>query len=192
ESRDRFANAVYTLIDAVRASQAKWIVGVSSFVDYAERRRAGVGIDIIVTAVQWLHGLSLPPRIWEHQAMSSLMHETAISVYLFNDVVSLKKEVGEGFFDSTVPILVWNKSISPQAAVNEAVKMMENSWQSLLAAAETLKYFAKTEQDKREVQVLINSCKDIVVAHVAYCLRSSRYIAGITFEGCGKAFKIEL
>jgi hypothetical protein len=68
---------------------------MTSFTDYAECRRAGVGLDIVVTSLQWLHSLAIPPSTWEHDAMKDLMDEVAVGVFLFNDVVSLKKEVVE-------------------------------------------------------------------------------------------------
>tara|TARA_R110002003_G_scaffold61_1_gene5474 strand:- start:5427 stop:5924 length:498 start_codon:yes stop_codon:yes gene_type:complete len=165
---------------------------MTSFADYAERRRAGVGLDIVVTSLQWLHSLALPPSIWEHDAMKDLMDEVAVGVFLFNDVVSLKKEVVEGYVDSTVPILVWNQNISAQAAVDKAVEMMETSWQGLLAAGTKLQDVADTEKEKSDVKVLVDCCKDVVVGHMAYCLRVSRYMADATFEGQGKAFRIVL
>lgn len=192
ESRDRFATAVYNLINAVRDSQSKWVIGVTSFGDYAKRRRAGVGIDIIVTAMQWLYDLTLPPRIWDHGAMKVLMDETAIGVFLFNDIVSLKKEIVEGYFDSTVPLLVENEDISAQEATDKAVKMMEKSWKKLLAAGEQLVRVAETDKERMDVQTLVNGCKDITVGHVNYCLRSARYMSDAKLDGQGQSFKIVL
>ncbi|KAH7067975.1 isoprenoid synthase domain-containing protein [Paraphoma chrysanthemicola] len=192
ESRDRFAESVYRVVNAVRDTQAKWVIGMDSYDDYAKRRRAGVALDIVVTSLQWFHGLSLPASIWEHEAMQSVMDEVSITVFLFNDIVSLKKEVVDGQVDSTVPIYVWSQNSSPQAAVDKAVKMLEVSWGNLLAAGSRLQDVADTEQDKREVKVVVDSCKEILVGHMAYCLRSARYMTDATFEGQGNAFRVVL
>jgi hypothetical protein len=165
---------------------------MDSYDDYAKRRREGVALDVVVTSLQWFHGLSLPPSIWEHEAMQSVMDEVSITVFLFNDIVSLKKEVVDGQVDSTVPIFVWSQNISPQAAVDKAVKMLEVSWENLLAAGTRLQDVADTEQDKREVNVVITCCKEILVGHMAYCLRSARYMTDATFEGESNAFRVVL
>lgn len=77
--------------------------------------------------------------------MQRVMDEVSITVFLFNDIVSLKKEVVDGQVDSTVSIFVWSQNMSPQAAVDKAVKMLEVSWENLLAAGTRLQDVADTE-----------------------------------------------
>jgi len=192
EARDRFAQYVYGFIAGVRKSQAEWLVGVTSFEDYVERRLKTVGTEPIISTMQWAYNLSLPASIWNHKETLAMMHEVAVTVFLFNDLVSLKKEVAEGDVESAVPILVWNEGISAQAAVNRLVKMLETSWEQFKLAEQRLEDVVETQQIKRDLAILVGACKDVLIGHMIYTLRASRYMTGATFGREDSSFKIVL
>lgn len=183
---------MYNFVTSVRTSQAQWLVGVTSFEDYKKRRLETVGSEPCVMAMQWGYGLSLPSHIWDHEATQTIIREVGISVFLYNDIASLKKEVIDGDVDSTVPILVWNEGITAQAAVLRIQKMIEESWERLIAAEKRLKSVTNTQQLKQDAEILIGGCKDIVVGHMAYSLRASRYMSSVTFLGAENSFQFVL
>lgn len=151
-----------------------------------------VGTSPLLTGMHWSYSLSLPSNIYDHEAAQALFREVTIGVFLFNDIISLKKEVVDGDVDSAIPILVMNEGITAQAAVDKCVKMTEDSWKKLLAAEQRLKVIAKTEHMKHDIEVLVGSCKDIVVGHMDYTLRASRYMSDATFEGKENSFRVVL
>jgi len=142
--------------------------------------------------MQWAYHLSLPSHIWNHEATQDIIHEVAVTVFLFNDLVSLKKEVVDSNVDSTIPILVWNEGISAQDAVFKAQKMMEESWEKLLAAERRLGLVSESEQIKHDLAVLVDGCKDVTVGHMAYALRALRYKTGVAFDGKDNGFSFVL
>lgn len=191
-ARDRFAESLYTFIKAVRLSQAQWLVGVTTFNDYIERRCRTVGTEPCITVLQWSYGLGLSSALWEHEATQTIIREVAISVCLYNDLASLKKEVADGDVDSAVPILVWNEGLTVQHAVNRVIKMVEQSWVRLLEAETRLLDATETDLEKHDVAQLVGGCKDIVVGHVAYSLRTARYMTGVQLNGHDSGFRVVL
>lgn len=194
-SRDRFTDSVCGFISAVRLSQGLWLEGCSTYEDYTKRRIATVGVEPLLMVLQWAYGLSLPQSIYDHEATKVMFREVYIGVYLYNDLVSLKKEVVDGDVDSAIPIMVWQEGIAAQAAVDRVVKTIETSWESLLAAEQRLLKVAQTKQMRCDILQLVAGCKDIVVGHMAYTLRAARYMADAThdeFKSQGGSFKVVL
>ncbi|KAH9882310.1 hypothetical protein J1614_000546 [Plenodomus biglobosus] len=194
-SRDRFTDSVCGFISAVRLSQGLWLEGCSTYEDYTKRRIATVGVEPLLMVLQWAYGLSLPQSIYDHEATKVLFREVFIGVYLYNDLVSLKKEVVDGDVDSAIPIMVWQEGIAAQAAVDRVVKTIEASWESLLDAEQRLLKVAQTKQMRCDILQLVAGCKDIVVGHMAYTLRAARYMADAThdeFKSQGGSFKVVL
>ncbi|KAI8933044.1 hypothetical protein NX059_009693 [Plenodomus lindquistii] len=145
--------------------------------------------------LQWSYGLSLPQSIYDHEAAKAMFREVYIGVYLYNDLVSLKKEVVDGDVDSAIPIIVWQEGITAQAAVDRVVKNIETSWEGLLAAEQRLLDAAQNEKMRLDISRLVAGCKDIVVGHMAYTLRAARYMADATheeFKAQGGSFKVAL
>lgn len=151
-----------------------------------------VGTEPCITVLQWAYDLSLPPSIWDHEATHCIIREVAIGVFLYNDVVSLKKEVDDGDVDSAIPIMVWNEGVKAQTAVDRVVGMIEQSWERLLDAERRLMDAAEGQQIIGDLEVLVGACKDIVVGHMAYSLQASRYMDGATCDGQGGSVRAVL
>ncbi|KAF1944013.1 terpenoid synthase [Clathrospora elynae] len=194
EARDRFAASIYGFITGVRTSQATWAVGMSTFSEYTTRRLKTVGTDPCIAVMQWAYGLSLPPRIWDHEATKAITREVAIGCFVWNDIVSLKKEIVDGDVDSTIPVLVWNEGISAQEAVDRCVKMAEESWGRLLEAEKRLigVHIGETEQIKRDIEVFIGGAKDVLVGHMLYSLLIPRNMKGARMGELDSSFKVVL
>jgi hypothetical protein len=142
--------------------------------------------------MQWAYELSLSSSFWDHEATQALIREVGISVCLYNDLASLKKEVADGDVDSAVPILVWNEGLSPQQAVDSVIGMMEKSWERLLDAEHSLLAIPGTQQFKQDVAILVGGCKDVVVGHVAYSLKTARYMTGAKLNEQDNSFRVVL
>jgi hypothetical protein len=170
EARDRFAEAIYDFISGVRISQATWAQGMSTFEEYTARRLRTVGTNPCIAVMQWAYELTLPQSVWHHEAVVAMTREVAISDFLWNDIVSLRKEIDDGDIDSAIPVMVWNEGCSAQAAVDRCVKMMEESWARLLEAEKRLvkAHDEESGEIRRDIETLVGGCKDVLVGHMVY------------------------
>ena len=106
---------------------------MSTLEEYTARRLRTVGTNPCIAVMQWAYGLTLPPSVWDHEALLAIQREVAISDFLWNDIVSLRKEIDDGDIDSAIPVMVWNDGCSAQVAVDRCVRMVEESWARLLS-----------------------------------------------------------
>jgi hypothetical protein len=92
--------------------------------------------------------------------------------------VSLKKELDGDEVDSIVPILVHNKRITAQEAVDETVVMLKRGFQQFQKAADRLKNecHAENADTKRDVGIWVNSCVDLILGNISWSLRTDRYM----------------
>jgi hypothetical protein len=120
--------------------------------------------------MQWAYELTLPSSVWDREALVAITHEVAVSDFLWNDIVSLRKEIDDGDIDSAIPVMVWNEGCSPQVAVDRCVKMVEESWARLLEAEKRLvtAHAQEPEQIRRDIETLVGGCKDVLVGHMIY------------------------
>ncbi|RMZ68150.1 terpene synthase [Pyrenophora seminiperda CCB06] len=194
EARDRFAEAIYDFILGVRTSQATWARGISTLEDYTARRLRTVGTNPCVAVLQWAYGLTLPQCIWNHEAVLAITREVAISDFLWNDIVSLRKEIDDGDIDSAIPVIVWNEGCSAQSAVDQCVKMVEQSWTRLLNAEKRLitAYANEEEYISRDIKMLVGGCKDIIAGHMVYSLKIPRNMAAAKMSEKDWSFRMVL
>ncbi|KAA8618123.1 Pentalenene synthase [Pyrenophora tritici-repentis] len=194
EARDRFAETIYDFVLGVRTSQATWEQGISTLESYTARRLRTVGTNPCVAILQWAYGLTLPQSIWDHEAVVAITREVAISDFLWNDIVSLRKEIDDSDIDSAIPVIVWNDGCSAQAAVDRCVKMVEQSWSRLLDAEKRLvqAHAGEEEQIRRDIETLVGGCKDIVVGHMVYSLKIPRNMAAAKMSEKDCSFRVVL
>ncbi|USP72987.1 uncharacterized protein yc1106_00261 [Curvularia clavata] len=194
EARDRFAATIYEFVIAVRTSQATWAQGISTLDDYTARRLRTVGTNPCVAVMQWAYGLTLPQSVWDHEDMVSITREVAISDFLWNDIVSLRKEIDDGDIDSTIPVIVWNEGCSAQVAVDRCVKLIEESWKRLLEAERRLldAHTGEPERIRSDIKELVGGCKDVLVGHMVYSLKISRNMAAARMSEKDCSFRIVL
>ena len=168
--------------------------GISTLEDYTARRLRTVGTNPCVAVLQWAYGLTLPQSIWDHEAFVAITREVAISASLWNDIVSLRKEIDDGDIDSAIPVIVWNDGCSAQIAVDRCVKMMEQSWLRLLNAEHRLvrACAGEEEQIRRDIGTLVGACKDIVVGHMVYSLKIPRNMTAAKMSEKDRSFRVLL
>jgi hypothetical protein len=194
EARDRFAETVYEFVLGVRESQATWAKGMTTFEYYRDRRLRTVGTNPCIAIMQWAYDLTLSQSIWDHEATQAVTREVATSDFLWNDIVSLRKEIDDGDVDSSIPVIVWNEGCSAQVAVDRCVKMVEESWTRLLEAEKRLleAHSSESEKTRRDIAVLVGGCKDVVVGHMVYSLKIPRNMAAAQMSEKDCSFRIVL
>ena len=180
KDRDRFVESIVRFINTVRRSHAKQIAGeIDSVEAYMKRRVITSSIETFVHTLVWAYELNLPVWLWEHEATKVMIWETEAAIALYNDIASLKKELDGGEVDSIVPVLVHNKDITAQEAVNETVAMLARGFGEFRGAADRLRVAVVGENDKvkRDVDTWIEGCVDLILGNMAWSLRTERYMA---------------
>ena len=126
--------------------------------------------------------------------MVAITREVAISDFLWNDIVSLRKEIDDGDIDSAIPVIVWNEGCSAQVAVDRCVNMVEESWKRLLEAEERLEdaHASEPEQIMSDIKTLIGGCKDVLVGHMVYSLKIPRNMSAARMSEKDCSFRIVL
>jgi hypothetical protein len=142
----------------------------------------------------WAYGLTLQSWVWDTESMQRIIREVAIGVCLCNDIASLQKELRLNDVDSIIPVLVHHRDLSAQEAADAAVEMILQSYQDFLAATTQLRDAASALDGlgKRDVEVLIRGCTDVLVGNVMFYMRSQRYLSRHVFDDEGNGFSIVL
>lgn len=158
------------------------------------RRLRTVGTNPCVAVMQWAYGLTLPQSVWDHEDMISITREVAISDFLWNDIVSPRKEIDDGDVDSSIPVIMWNEGCSAQVAVDRCVKMVEESWERLLQAEKRLlhAHASEPEQVRSDIKTLVGGCKDVIVGHMVYSLKIPRNMSAAKMSKQDCSFQIVL
>lgn len=192
--RDRYVNAIVAYINSVRASQAQWQVGVDSVEDFIERRSKTIAVYPTLYTHAWGYGIKLPEWIWDHESVQAMVREVSVTVALYNDMASLKKELKADEVDNIIPILVYHHNISAQEAVDMTVKILEDSYKTITAAIGRLESTVDAESDhiKRDVRVWVDACVDMLVGNVAWSLAIPRYLPRTAFSDGNLGFEIML
>jgi hypothetical protein len=181
-------------MNAVCASQAKWQVGLDSVQEFIDRRMETIGVVPTLLTNVWGYGIKLPEWVWDHESVQVMMREVARGVMLYNDIASLKKELKAGDVDNIIPLLVYHRNISAQEAVDMAVKSLEESFGTYTAAVERLRHTvnAESEDVKRDVEVWVDACVDMLIGNGAWSLATPRYLPRSAFSDGSSGFEITL
>jgi hypothetical protein len=153
-----------------------------------------VGSTQCLTVMPWAYDLDVPSWVWEHEAMTRIIREIALSVSLGNDIASLQKELKINEVNSIIPILVLHQNISAQQAANTALSMMAQSWEDILDAKSRLRHAVRMEEDliQRHVNILLDAFMDVLIGHVAYIWHTRRYLSKDVFDGSSHGFTVVL
>ncbi|KAF2827090.1 terpenoid synthase [Ophiobolus disseminans] len=192
--RDRYVSALVAYMNSVRAGQAQWQVGVSAVEDFIERRAKSIGVIPTLCTHVWGYGIRLPEWVWNHEAMQKMTYEVCVTVALYNDIASLKKELKANEVDNIIPILVFHHDISAQEAVDMTIEILDKSYREFLSAVECLKDAVSGEDEdvKRDFQIWVDACVDMLVGNVAWSLTIPRYLPRSALDDAGSGFKVIL
>lgn len=181
-------------MESVRARQTRRQAGVDSVQDFIERRARNIGIYPILTTFSWGYGIKLPEWVWDHDYAQAMIREVSVSMGLYNDLVSLKKELKADEVDNIIPILVYHHNISAQDAVNVTLEMLKESYKSFNAAVERLERAvdAESKEVKRDVEILVDACVDTLVGNVTWSLAIPRYLPRTAFSDGSLGFQFVL
>jgi hypothetical protein len=194
QDRKRLTEYMIDYFESIRSAQVQRLTSVDALDAYIERRAINIGSHLCLALMPWAYGLTLPSWIWEHDSMKRVRREVAIGVFIWNDIISVQKELKLNDVDSIIPILVYHRNVSAQEAADTAVKMIAQSYQDLTVAKSRLKHAVRNEDDaiQRDIATLLDGCTDVLVGNMIWSLGSHRYLAKEAVHDEGKAYTIVL
>ena len=103
--RRRFYDAYRLTMDGYRTEQQIRVDGrIPQWDEYWTYREGSSCIRMCVALVEFSMELTIPASIMESREMQRLWTETTVMSWLDNDIVSAKKELGEGFIENAIAL----------------------------------------------------------------------------------------
>ncbi|TEA14650.1 Pristinol synthase [Colletotrichum sidae] len=157
--RARIAKEAIATLDGYRQEAMNRHEGrAPSLGEYLGYRAASSCIMQVVVNFEFANGIHVPEEVMATPEMCKL-YEAAVAIcYILNDVVSLRKEVKEGFVENLVVLLADG---DVQKGVDGAAARMQREVYALEEAAEgAARRFEGTEYEQ-DVATLIKNCKNM-------------------------------
>ncbi|RAH69857.1 terpene synthase family protein [Aspergillus aculeatinus CBS 121060] len=201
ESRRRFADSLYDYVDSVCAVQETREERLPGLGCYFANRELSIGAYPCIMAMEFAYDVRVPHWIYEDSHMRTMFRETAISCIVLgpliprsaltrpqltgisvNDIISLRKELIAGQFDSVIPLkMLHDPSLSAQDAMNEACQDLVRSKRVFQEAESSLSdsdaFRQLSAATKAEVRTLLTGCKNMMVGNVKWSLANDRYLS---------------
>uniref|UniRef100_A0A8H7N068 Terpene synthase n=1 Tax=Bionectria ochroleuca TaxID=29856 RepID=A0A8H7N068_BIOOC len=151
---------------------------------YCKYRSGRCCMGQVVSLIEFANGSQLPAEIMDSPEMEKLLANTVILLWINNDIVSLRKELRDGFFENLVGISS-GSACDLQAGLNHVVGRLEEAIQEIDSAASALMASATENighlpKDLRRVildhlKLYISNCKSMCRGIVSWSMKSPRY-----------------
>ncbi|KAI1108736.1 terpenoid synthase [Nemania sp. NC0429] len=144
---------------------------------YLQNRLGAGGVDFCLALNEYADGQCIPRWIMDHEQMKAVWHETSLNMCLFNDVMSLRKEIKHGEVDSMVPLLMYHRALTVQEAIADTWMEMQSNVHRLDKAADTLLQMVREREPERckDVDKFVTGCLYPLTGHLKWSLTSRRY-----------------
>ncbi|KAJ0159108.1 Presilphiperfolan-8-beta-ol synthase [Colletotrichum tanaceti] len=171
--RARIAKEAIATLDAYQQEALNRYAGrIPTLEEYLGYRGASSCIMQVAVNFEFANGISLPEEVMESEEMRELYRATVAVAYLLNDIVSLRKEIQEGFVENIV-VLLSHGNI--QKGVDGAVARMEREVAAVREASEAAaRRFADTPH-RHHVSQLVRNCKNMLRTSWLWSMRTPRY-----------------
>ncbi|KAI0190904.1 isoprenoid synthase domain-containing protein [Xylaria flabelliformis] len=134
--------------------------------EYLQRRMGSSAVGVCLAITEYATGATLPEEIMRDGSMKILWHETNMIISTVNDILSVKKEIGQSQPDTLIPLL-FAKFNSMQAAIDEAVLIVSNSIDRFQRAeSDILGRYATCPKIESVIQDHINAYKTACTANI--------------------------
>ena len=107
--------------------------------------------------------------------MREIWKEIAWMGIMSNDLLSLRRELLHGQYESLVPLLMYHEDLSPQAAVDRGSEMIHQSYERFYLLEKQLYEQARTE-DLENLRAYLQSFKDLAMCNLHWSYGLKRYM----------------
>ena len=193
--RWRFYDACKMTMEGYRTEQQLRVAGqLPTWDEYFSYREGSSCISMCVAMIELAINSHIPTEILQSEEMELLCRETTIGTWIVNDIVSAKKELGEGFIENAVPLCAIETG-KAQDGMDRTVQVVKESTARFeeLAGAVEKKFCAQdnvitngasnTESDllmtgekgaagqestSEQVRKFVESCKCIIIGSLSW------------------------
>ncbi|KAK1580056.1 terpene synthase family protein [Colletotrichum navitas] len=171
--RARIAKEAVATLDGYQQEALNRYAGrIPTLEEYLGYREASSCIMQVAVNFEFANGISLPEEVMESEEMRELYRAAVAVVWIVNDIVSLRKEIKEGFVENLVVLLSQGDI---QKGIDGAVARLEREVAAVNEASEAAeRRFADTPH-KDHVSILSKNCKNMCMANWLWSMRTPRY-----------------
>ncbi|UQC83227.1 terpene synthase family protein [Colletotrichum lupini] len=171
--RQRIAKEATATLDGYRQEAVNRYAGrATSLQEYLGYREASSCIMQVAVNLEFANGISLPEEVMASPEMRELYRAAVAIVWIVNDIVSLRKELREGFVENLVVLLANGDA---QKGLDGAVTRLEHE---VSALNDAVKASARRFDDtpyKNHVTLLAKNCKNMCMANWLWSMKTPRY-----------------
>lgn len=161
--RQRIAKEATATLDGYRQEAVNRYAGrATSLQEYLGYREASSCIMQVAVNLEFANGINLPEEVMASPEMRELYRAAVAIVWIVNDIVSLRKELKEGFVENLVVLLANGDA---QKGLDGAVARLEHE---VSALNDAVKASARRFDDtpyKSHVTLLAKNCKNMCMAN---------------------------
>ncbi|KAF5513373.1 Presilphiperfolan-8-beta-ol synthase [Colletotrichum fructicola] len=148
---------------------------LSSVEEYVETRMGTSAVNVTSFFNEYAYRVSLPIKVLTDPYMKVVWDKTNIIIWATNDLLSLKKEVGQQTVDSIVPLL-FREFGSLDLAVSMVVETIEKAVEDFDYAAYILtERYSGDESLIGNLKTYINACRLNCTGNLNWSLQTGRY-----------------
>uniref|UniRef100_A0AAU7YQI5 Terpene synthase n=1 Tax=Colletotrichum echinochloae TaxID=537474 RepID=A0AAU7YQI5_9PEZI len=171
--RVRIAKEATATLNGYRQEALNRYAGrVPTLEEYLGYREASSCIMQVAVNLEFANGISLPEDVMASEEMKRLYSAAVAVIWIVNDIVSMRKEIKEGFVENLV-VLLANGDV--QKGLDAAVVRLKHEIAAVNEASEAAnKRFADTPH-KYHISLLGRNCKNMCMANWLWSLKTPRY-----------------
>ncbi|KAJ5948047.1 hypothetical protein N7466_001062 [Penicillium verhagenii] len=134
---------------------------VPSLEHYWARREATAAVYCVIATIPFIYGLDVTREDVQDQSMRDLWRDTSYFVHVTrstNDMFSMRKEIIDGQIENLIPVLMLNRGIDCNTAMQQSYAVAGNHARAIIDA-ESLQVC----KSKAVSQAFIQSCQDVAM-----------------------------
>ncbi|KAF4456146.1 Epi-isozizaene synthase [Fusarium austroafricanum] len=168
--RKRIAKEAIATLEAYRKEALnRRDAHLPSLEEYLDYRHASSCMMQVVANLEFANGLSLPEHVMESDEIKNLYEATVAVMWIVNDIVSLRKEIQEGFVENIVVLLADGNM---QRGLDATIERLQGEINRVNRASEAAAARFAGESFERDIALLAKNCKNMCLANWfwRYCL----------------------
>ncbi|KAL2833007.1 isoprenoid synthase domain-containing protein [Aspergillus cavernicola] len=149
--------------------------GVPSLDQYWDRREATAGVYCVIATLPFIYGVDVTREDVQVQSMKDLWKHTSYFVHITNDMFSMRKEINDGQIENLIPVLMLNRKIDCNTAMQQSYALAHNEAMGLQNVDLNL-CNGSEERSKAVSQAFIRGCQDVAMGLAHWSYSGHRYV----------------
>ncbi|MCJ1404736.1 hypothetical protein MMC11_007962 [Xylographa trunciseda] len=135
--------------------------------EYLKRRETNIAIYPLMALSYYAYNVAIPTELLpaSNTHMRIIWTELARMGTMANDLLSMRREVMHGQFESLVPLMMYHNDLGVQAAVDRGTEMIHESYHRFDQAEQEL-YHEVSSENLGTVKAYLAACKDLIMCNL--------------------------